>query len=195
MKILVVYSHPVPESFGAAVRNTVVTALAKQGHEVRLLDLYQMNFDPVMRAGERRTYNDGAPTDPSLSAHIDALRWADGLVFVYPTWWYSLPAMLKGWFERVWAVDVAFENNPTGGRIIPLMRNIRFLGVVTTCGASWMVSHLMGQPGRKIILRGMRPLCAPATRTMFLAHYNMDTSTPQSRASYLEKVRRKLSKV
>lgn len=195
MKILVVYSHPVAESFGAAIRDTVLKTMEEKNHDVRLLDLYKMNFDPVMRADERRSYNDGAPSDPALAEHIEALRWADGLIFVYPTWWYSMPAILKGWFERVWAVNIAFEINPSGGRIIPLIRNIKFLGVVTTCGASWLVSHLMGQPGRKIILRGMRPLCARRTRTMFMAHYNMDTSTPQSRAAYLEKVRRDLSSV
>lgn len=193
MKILVVYCHPVAESFGAAIRDTVTSTLQKHGHQVRLFDLYQINFDPVMPADERRSYNDRAPADPALAGHIEALRWADGLVFVYPTWWYSMPAMLKGWFDRIWGVGVAFRLDANTKRLIPMLGNIRLVAVVTTCGASWLVSHLMGQPGRKIILRGMRPLCAPRTRTMFMALYNMDASTRQSRSAYLEKVSRKLS--
>lgn len=195
MKIVVVYSHPVAESFGAALRETVLSTLRDKGHEIRLLDLYQMNFDPVMSADERRSYNDRAPTDPALAEHIDALRWADGIVFVYPTWWYSMPAMLKGWFDRVWAVDVAFKLDPAGGRIIPLMRHVKFVAVITTCGASFLISHLMGHPGRRIILRGLRANCAATARTLFMAHYKMDSSTPQSRTAYLTKVRRKLSKI
>jgi NAD(P)H dehydrogenase (quinone) len=195
MKIVVVYSHPVAESFGAAVLETVLSALQANGHEVRLLDLYQMNFDPVMQADERRTYNDRAPTDPALTEHIEALRWAEGIVFVYPTWWYSMPAIMKGWFDRVWGVDVAFALDPNGGAIVPLMRHVKFLAVVTTCGASFLISHLMGHPGRRIILRGIRAICAPTVRTMFMAHYRMDSSTHESRTAYLAKVRRKLSKV
>ena len=82
-----------------------------------------------------------------------------------------------------------------GAHVVPLMRHVRLLAVVTTCGAPFWISWLMGQPGRRIILRGIRALCAPRVKTLYLAHYLMDRSTPDSRATYLEKVRRKLSKV
>lgn len=74
------------------------------------------------------------------------------------------------------------------------MPHITRIGVVTTCGATWLISFLMGQPGRKTILRGMRALCAPRSRTLYVAHYDMDRSTAASRAAYLEKVRRRLEK-
>lgn len=195
MKVLVVYSHPVPESFGAAVRDTVMATLQAGGHEVRLIDLYAMKFDPVMHADERRSYNDRAPSDPLLEEHIAALRWADGLVFVYPTWWYSMPAIMKGWFDRVWGIDVAFKIGTERAHVVPLMKHVKFLAVVTTCGAPLWISWLMGQPGRRIILRGIRALCAPRVKTLYLAHYLMDRSTPESRTAYLAKVRRKLSRV
>ncbi|HEV7252343.1 MAG TPA: NAD(P)H-dependent oxidoreductase [Mesorhizobium sp.] len=189
MRVLVVYCHPVPESFCAALRDTCLAALAAGGHEARLLDLYAEGFNPAMNARERRTYNDGPPADPVLLAHGEHLHWAEGLLFVYPTWWYGLPAMLKGWLERVWAVDIAFGLAPDGGRIKPKLQNIRRLGVVTTCGATWLVSKLIGEPGRKTLLRGMRPLFSPRCRSFYLAHYDMDRSTPESRRAYLEKVR------
>lgn len=194
MRCLVVYCHPVPESFCAAVRDTVVATLAARGWEVRVADLYAENFQPVLHCDERRTYNDCAPNDPALAPHVERLKWAEAVVFVYPTWWYGLPAMLKGWLDRVWATDVAFRLPQDGGRIVSLVSHIRRIGVVTTCGASWPVSVLMGQPGRKTLLRGIRALCAPRSSTLYLAHYNMDRSTPQSRAAYLDRVRRKLAR-
>lgn len=193
MRVLVVYCHPLPDSFCAAVRDTVLEAIAAKGCEARLIDLYAEKFDPVMWADERRIYNQAAPTDPSLQAHIEHLRWAEMIVFVYPTWWYGLPAMLKGWLDRVWATDVVFTLKGDG-MIMPLMTHISKIAVVTTCGAPLLWSHLVGHPGRKTILRGIRALCAKRCRTLFLAHYLMDASTSQTRTAFLEKVRRRLER-
>lgn len=191
MRVLVVYCHPVPESFGAALREVALEAISAKGCEARVIDLYAENFDPVMRCDERRDYNERAPQDPALQAHVAHLAWAEALVFVYPTWWYGLPAMLKGWLDRVWATDVAFGLTPDG-RVEPMMGHIAKIAVVTTCGAPWWWSHVIGHPGRKTILRGIRALCGWRCKTLFLAHYRMDASTPQSRAAFLAKVRRRL---
>lgn len=188
MRVLVVYCHPVPESFCAALRDTTLATLASAGHETRLVDLYAEGFDPVMGCEERRFYNDRPPVAPDLLPHIAHLRWAEALLFVYPTWWYGLPAMLKGWLDRVWAPGVAFALADGGGRIEPLMTHIRLVGVLTTCGAPRWWSMLVGHPGRKTILRGIRALCARRARTFFLAHYLMDVSTDASRTAFLERV-------
>jgi putative NADPH-quinone reductase len=193
MRVLVVYCHPVPDSFCAAVRDVAIEAIVAKGCEARVIDLYAEKFDPVMSVEERRTYNDCAPKDPALEAHIAHLAWAEAVLFIYPTWWYGLPAMLKGWLDRVWAKDVAFELTE-GSRIVPLMGHIRKLGVVTTCGASRWWSFVIGQPGRKTLLRGMRALCAWRCKTLFMAHYLMDSSTPESRAAFLSQVGRKLAR-
>lgn len=192
MRTLVVYCHPVPESFGAAIRDTVVEALKTQGDEVRLVDLYAEKFDPVMSADERRGYNEHAPTDPALAPHIDNLYWAEAILLVYPTWWYGPPALMKGWFDRVWAKDVTFALTPEG-RLMPLMAHIRKIGIVTTCGAPWWLSFIVGQPGRKMVLRGIRANFGWRCKTMYLAHYLMDSSTPESRAAFLGQVRRKVA--
>ncbi|MGD9913398.1 MAG: NAD(P)H-dependent oxidoreductase [Rhizobiaceae bacterium] len=194
MRVLLVYCHPVPDSFNAAVRDTAIEALTQRGWEVRVSDLYAENFDPVMREDERRTYNDHAPADPALAPHIDNLRWAEALLFVYPTWWYGLPAMLKGWLDRVWALDVAFSLDRDRGMVQPLLRHVKRVGVVTTCGAPLWWSVLVGQPGRKTILRGMRANCAHFCRTLYVAHHRMDVSTPESRTAFLMKVRARLAR-
>ena len=194
MRVLVVYCHPVPDSFCAALRDAVLATLRARGDEVRLIDLYAERFDPVMSCEERRDYNDKAPADPALAAHIAQLKWAEAMLFVYPTWWYGLPAMLKGWIDRVWALDVAFAMPADGGAIVPLMRHIRKIGIVTTCGAPFWWSFIVGQPGRRTILRGLRALCALRCRTLYVAHYLMDSSTADSRARFLERVKKKVAR-
>lgn len=192
MRCLVVYCHPLPESFGAALRDAALSVLSERGWEVRLVDLYAEGFDPVLSADERRNM-EHAPTDPRLAPHIDNLKWAQAILFVYPTWWYGLPAMLKGWMDRVLWTDVAFTL-PPDGHIVSLLQHITRIGVITTCGAQWWLSFLIGQPGRKTLLRGLWALCGRRARTMFMVHYNMDSSTPESRARFLEKVKARVAR-
>jgi putative NADPH-quinone reductase len=192
MRTLVVYCHPVPESFCAAILDTALDVLKGRGWDVRLVDLYAEKFDPVMGCEERRTYNDHAPQDPMLQPHIGHLKWAQAVLFIYPTWWYGLPAMLKGWLDRVWALDVAFRLHKGRGGILSLVPHITKLGVITTCGAPGWWSIMIGQPGRKTIMRGVRSLCATRCDTLYMAHYLMDSSTPESRARFLKRVRKRL---
>jgi len=196
MRTLVVYAHPVPESFGAALRDTVIAALEKKGHEVRLVDLNAIGFDPVMGADERRNYHERGINELPVAEHVEAIQWCEMLVFVYPTWWYGLPAILKGWLDRVWVPHVTFVMPEADGQgIRPNMQHIRAVVAVTSCGASWWLSKWVGEPGRRTLLRGIRILCHPLCRTLYLAHYKMDSSTPESRAAYLAKVSRRIARL
>lgn len=198
MKVMVIYCHPVPESFNAAVRDEVMAGLAEGGHETRLIDLYADGFQPALTCEERRAYNAGVLDYAPTSRYAEALRWADALVFVYPTWWYNLPAMLKGFIDRVFLPEVAFllpKENDHGFRDQGIRRNlthIRKITIVTTCGASWPLSKLIGEPARKTILRGIRSICATFCRTQYLALYRMDSVTERERAGFLVRVRRKM---
>lgn len=189
MRALVIFAHPCPESFNAAIRDRVISALQGRGAEVHLRDLYAEGFDPVMSADERRGYHEKGTNEEPVRDYLDELLWCDTLVFVYPTWWFAPPAMLKGWIERVFVPYATFtipSEKAAMGRAN--LHNISRLAVVTTCGATWWISKLVGEPGRRIIMRGLRVLCHPACRTLYLAHYQMDSSTPASRARYLKSV-------
>jgi NAD(P)H dehydrogenase (quinone) len=195
MRVLVVYCHPVPESFCASVKSTTVETLQKAGHEVDLLDLYAENFNPVMPVEERRVYNSMTSAEQcAYPDHVARLMAAEGLVFVYPTWWYGMPAMLKGWLDRVWTPGVAFNISPEGGVITSNLRHIKRLGVITMCGAPMWWSYVVGHPGKRTILRGVRQLIALKAKSFFMAHYLMDVSTDKTRTDYLGKVRSKLAK-
>ena len=193
MRALVVYCHPRPDSFTAAVRDRILEKLTAVGAEIRVQDLYGAGFDPVLSAGEHRDYEDEAINQIPVAAEIADLTWCDTLIFVYPTWWYGLPAMLKGWLDRVLVPGVAFlMPDEANADIRPGLGHITRLGVFTTCGASWWLTRMIGAPGRRTILRGVRLLCAKRCKTVYAAHYLMDSSTPASRAAHLESVARKL---
>lgn len=189
MRALVVYCHPRPDSFTAAVRDVVLDRLRIAGAEVRLSDLYARAFRPVLSGEELDCYLDCQRNCVPVAEDVADLKWCDTLIFVYPTWWYGQPAMLKGWLDRVLLPDVAFLM-PTceGGDIRPGLRHVRRLALFTTCGASWWLTRLIGAPGRRTILRGVRLLCARGCRTAFAAHYGMDSATPESRAAHLARV-------
>ena len=194
MRVLVVHCHPCEESFGAALRDGVLEGLRAGGHEVRLLDLYADGFDPVMDADERRGYHTPGENEAPVRDHLASLRWCEGLVFVYPTWWYAQPAMLKGRLDRVWVPHATFTMPQGSGPIGRVLTNIRVIAVVTTLGSPWWWWTLvMGAPGRRILLRGFRPLVAPRCRTRWIALHKMDTASLATRQRFLTRVRSELS--
>jgi NAD(P)H dehydrogenase (quinone) len=196
MRALVVYCHPDPGSFNAAVRDVVLDKLAGQGAYVRVHDLYAMGFTPVLTGPEWTGYLTCPDNLAPVADQVADLRWADTLIFVYPTWWYGLPAMLKGWLDRVLLPDVAFlMPDATNTNIRPGLLHITRLGVFTTCGASRWLTAVVGAPGKRTLLRGVGFICAPRKRSVFAAHYLMDSSTPASRARHLTRVAAKMDRL
>ena len=196
MRALVIYCHPSPGSFNSAVRDVVCAKLREAGSEVRLRDLYAEGFQPILTQQELENYLDPEHNAKPVAWDAEALRWCDTLIFVYPTWWYGPPAMLKGWLDRVMLPDVAFlMPDPDNVTIRPALQQITRLGVFTTCGASYWLTSLIGAPGKRTLLRGVGYLCSPNRRSVFAAHYLMDSSTPDSRTRHLDHVERKMDRL
>src|SRR5690554_4375538 len=102
MRVHVVHAHPVETSFNRALFDTVVAALNEAGHEVDPLNLYEAGFDAVLSREERLNYHDvPGNLTPAIKPYVDRLRAADAMVFVHPVWNYGYPAILKGYFDRV----------------------------------------------------------------------------------------------
>ncbi|MFB2608578.1 NAD(P)H-dependent oxidoreductase, partial [Rhizobium phaseoli] len=165
-------------------------------HVVDLLDLYAEDFDPRLSEAERRAYFD-VPYDTSAVADAVArLRSADGLILVFPQWWFNFPAILKGFFDRVFAPGVAFTHDAAGGRIVPELTNIRLLYALTTTGSPWWVVHLyMGNPVRRLLKRGIANLCSMMLAFRMLSLHDMDRATEARRKVHLERVRKALAAV
>lgn len=195
MRVLLVYCHPDPESFTAAVKVTAVAALTAAGHTVDLIDLYADGFDPVMRRQERRDYHTPEINEAPVADHLARLKAAEALVLVYPTWWYGQPAMLKGWLDRVFVPHATFTMPTDNKPIMGLLQNLRAIVAITSLGSPWWWWVLVGQPGRRILLRGIRALCHRRCRTRWLALHRMDEVGDAARKAFLAKVDRELSRL
>jgi NAD(P)H dehydrogenase (quinone) len=124
VKALIVYAHPEPDSFNGAMRDLASDVLRGMGHEVVISDLYRMGFDAaggpadftaradpgVFRYQREQIHGSRHGTfAPGLAAEMDRLHRADFLLFQFPLWWFSLPAILKGWVDRVFAMGFAYD--------------------------------------------------------------------------------------
>ena len=154
MKILIVFAHPEPKSFGAALLNRSVETLRSCGHDVVVSDLYRMKFNPVAseadftmrRFPEALQYDreqKGASKTSSFSAdiqqEIDKLLGCDMLILQFPLWWFSMPAVMKGWIDRVFVNGLVYGSGrrfDTGG-----MKGRRAMVSITTACSPEMVEH------------------------------------------------------
>jgi NAD(P)H dehydrogenase (quinone) len=104
-RILVILGHPKSDSFCGALANSYVDGAKAAGNEVQLLSLGNLSFDPVLHNG----YATIQELEPDLVSAQAAIAWAQHLVFVYPTWWGAMPALLKGFIDRVFLPGFAFK--------------------------------------------------------------------------------------
>ena len=193
MRVLLIYCHPRADSFCAALRDAAAGALAMAGHAVEIRDLYAEAFSPGLNAEERGRYYEQGTNLQGIEDHVAALRRAEALLLIYPTWWFGMPAMLKGWLDRVWVPGVAFDLGGPGV-LRPRLANIRRLGVVTTYGSPRWLLWLVGWPDQRVVKHGLRPLCARRCRLDWLVLTRMDTCTKPGRERFLAKVGRRLAR-
>jgi NAD(P)H dehydrogenase (quinone) len=199
MRVMVLHAHPVEESFNRALYNAVLETLQANGHQVDPIDLYAEGFNPVMSREGRLGYHD-IPENitADLKPYVDRLMTAEAVVIVHPVWNYGFPAILKGYFDRVFMPGVSFilegGDGPDKGKLVPNLRHIKKVAFVTSYGGDRWRSWLMGDPPRTMAFRwgwitfgGWRP-------PTYLALYDMNNVTPDGRADFLAKVKRVLGR-
>ena len=182
-------ANPVPESFGAAIREAAVASLSRAGHEVRVHDLYADGFDPILSPEAHANHRLPPSTKPDIAHAVERLKWSQWLLFAYPTWWGGQPAILKGWMDRVLVEGVAYHLPEGARRVRPLLRDVTRLSAITTHGSSKLANSIQGEPGKRVILRGVRSLCHPLVRARWVAMYGLDTASDEDRAQFLDEVR------
>lgn len=190
MRCLVVWAHPDVTSYNAALCQAAVAALRERGHDVTLLDLYRSGFDPVLSPTEKASYLPRTHENiVALQGHVDALKSAEALIVVYPTWMYGPPAMLKGWLDRVMLPGVAFRVGAGAHRpITGCLDHIRCFVGITTSGAPWWWLRVIGDPGRSLFMRGLRPLFAKRCRNKWLQLHGMNHQTLAARQRFVQRV-------
>lgn len=128
---VVVYCHPYEKSFNHAILGRVLKALENQGHSTRLIDLYAEGFNPVYDKEELRLFHTGGTHDPLTEKYLDMVRSVDGIVFVTPIWWNSIPGMLKGFIDKVMKEGEGLSHTVTSTGIHGELGNIRHTYVFT----------------------------------------------------------------
>jgi NAD(P)H dehydrogenase (quinone) len=188
-RALVLFAHPCAESLSSALHRAVVDTLSGKGWEVDDCDLYGEGFNPVLSAEERRGYHETATNCGPVQGYVDRVQAADALVLVFPVWNFGFPAILKGFFDRVFLPGVSFKLE--GGGVIPALSNIRKLAAVTTYGGKRSRAFLAGDPPRKIVKRVLWKTTSPS-KTRYLALYDMNNATRADHERFLAQVTREM---
>lgn len=194
MKVLLVVAHPCHDSFNQACAAAATRGLTRAGHTLDTIDLYANDFRAAMTREERVAYESDHPIlDPMIADHAARLLAAEAIVFVYPTWWSGLPAVLKGWLERVMVPGVGFTLDDRTRKVRPGLTHIRRIVGISTYGSPWHHVKLTNDNGRRIITRALRMSCGWRTRTNWLALYALDTVDADRRQRHLEHVEARMA--
>jgi NAD(P)H dehydrogenase (quinone) len=115
MKYLIIFAHPNPASFGSSLVKALHHHLANTGNEVKIRNLYEIGFNPVLSASDFSSLADGR-TPKDISIEQEYIKWADHLIFTCPVWWGGMPAILKGYIDRVFSEGFAYEYVADGSK-------------------------------------------------------------------------------
>ena len=138
MKTLIIYYHPHEGSFCSAIRDAVISGLETGEHEYKLVDLGRDEFDPVMRAKDLKAFamagrigEEGLEgVDPIVLKYMKKLRWAEHIVMIFPIWWMSMPAMMKGFVDKVIFPGVVYKME--GGNLVSMLSGLKQVTIITT---------------------------------------------------------------
>ena len=199
MRVMVLHAHPVAESFNRALYNTVLETLKAAGHEVDPVDLYAEGFNPVLSREDRLNYHD-VPDNvtPELKPYVDRLMKAEGLVIVHPVWNYGFPAILKGYFDRVFMPGVSFllvdGDGPDKGKLVPNLKHIKKVVFVTSYGGDRWRTMIMGDPPRRMAKRWGWVTFGGWLPPQYLALYDMNNVSPDGLKAFIARVKRAMER-
>jgi putative NADPH-quinone reductase len=195
MNILAVTAHPLKNSLCGLFSETVTGSLTNMGHAVQSENLYVNRFDPVLSMDERMTYYRESYDSSKVSAEMERLVNSDALVLIFPTWWFGFPAILKGWFDRVWAPTVAYDHADDFGPIKPRLNNLKKAFIVTTLGAPWWVDHIiLRRPVKRTLRFALLGACARQCKLKFLSFYKCESVDSVRKNKQIRKIESELTK-
>lgn len=193
MRVVMVVAHPDRSSLCLALAASARSGLESAGHAVEVIDLYACGFRATMSADEHTAYHGDQPVlDPMVAEHIALITACEALVFVYPTWWSSMPAILKGWLERVMVPGIGFVFNDKG-KVRPGLTNVRRIAGISTYGSPRRYVWAVNDNGRRTISRALRLSTGLRTRCSWLGLYAIDTCTEDQRRAFIDRVHRSMA--
>jgi putative NADPH-quinone reductase len=194
MRVLVLFAHPLEDSFHGHLHRTIVDRLRANGHEVDDCDLYAEAFDPVLDADARRRYFDPTQNRLGVEAYVERIFAAEALVLCFPVWCFGPPAMLKGFMDRVMIPGVSFALGPDG-RMHANFRHLKRLIGVTTYGRGRLTAWWFGDPPRKLVTRYLRWFVARDAVVKYLPLYDLHRDPGRRQESFLARVARAMEAI
>lgn len=179
MRVLVTIDHPWSQSFNHAILAGVEETLAAGGHEIDLLNLHDDNFNPVLQERELAVYEKGEFLDPKVGSYQKRIKAAEHLVFIFPVWWEVMPALLKGFFDKVFLPGWAFD----GSDATPLLTHISGATVITTMGAPKVIHTSV----EAVLCKGILGFCGISNYKWFNL-CDIPNTTKDQRAAYLNEI-------
>lgn len=164
-RILVILGHSVGNSLCGAIADAYTKGAQASGHKVQLISLASLKFDPILHNG----YNTIQPLEPDLIDAQEAMLWAEHLVFVYPIWWGSIPAILKGFFDRILLPGFAFKFRPGALMADGLLAKRTAHLIATMDTPPWYYRLVYRMPGHNQMKRTILEFCGvkPVAITSF----------------------------
>jgi NAD(P)H dehydrogenase (quinone) len=187
MRVLVLFCHPSPASFNAALHERIVRSLGERGHEVDDCDLYAEGFDPVLRHEHLARYHEIPANREPVQGYVDRVLRAEALVLVFPVWNFGLPAMLKGFFDRVLLPGVSFDMSDPH-HIKPGLTHLKHVVGVATYGVPRWRAWWLGDAPRALVKRLMRRLTDGRARIDYLPCHGLNIAGPEKRAAFVQRV-------
>ena len=138
MKTLIIFNHPREGSFCSAIREAVKSGLKKGGHQCKVINLDKDGFDPVMREKDLKAFAtagrigpDGLEgVDPIILRYMKKLRWAEHIVMIFPIWWMTMPAMMKGFIDKVIFPGIAYKMEDS--KLVSTLSGLKHVTVIST---------------------------------------------------------------
>ena len=189
LRILVVFAHPLETSFVSALHARIIEILRSRGHIVDDLDLYAEKFDPIMSREGLLRYVDTSANTCDVGAYVERLRATEALILVFPVWFDGLPAIMQGYFQRVFLPGVAIRIDEAG-LFHPNLHHIKRMAAVCAYGEGRRDVSAKGDPPLRFVRDNIGALIDPKGRFEYLALYDMNYSATHRRAAFIKRVSR-----
>lgn len=186
MHTLIIYCHPYEQSFCHAMLETLCERYDREGTSYEVIDLYADGFDPVLSRDELAVYNAGTALDPLVTRYQELISRCNRLVFIFPIWWNDVPAMLKGWLDKVLLAGFSWE--ATGAGLKGTLTYIESAAVYTaSSNPTEFIREHTGDAIQRMFIDGTLWQLG-IERGRWENFGGMDTSTPEERAEFLRKL-------
>lgn len=187
----IILAHPWHGSFNKSILDSIITKLEEKSREYHIIDLNKDGFDPVFSEEELKLYKDGGYHDDQVGNYQSILNKSSELIIIFPIWWYNMPAILKGFIDKVMLKGFAYTKS-SAGFLVGSLKNIKRTFVITTSEAPTWYLKLMGNPIKGVLI-GSTLKQIGLKNVKWLNSENTTSGAHEKRQKFLDKVLQKLS--